>query len=168
MTRHHQNIFVPAHMWWFIIIIISWSLMLWQDLQFCLSLLLCSFWCIITNHQQFCTNATSYFYDLSTQPLLFELSKNFARPSTPPIFISAIALFTQPQHHGTIPAKKFENEWSYQICDDHFSYFLPKSAPCDVIRGQPWTYPMYKKERHCRRFLTQAPPFPGSATVSFC
>ena len=57
--------------------------------------------------------------------------------------------------------QKFEYEWSYQIIANHF---LPKSAPC----GQPWTYPMYKIERHCRRFLTQVPPFPGSATVHFC
>ena len=61
----------------------------------------------------------------------------------------------------------FENEWSYYISNGHFSYFLPRFAPCDVILGQLWTYSMYKGERHCHRFLIHAPPFSGSATTSF-
>ena len=44
----------------------------------------------------------------------------------------------------------FEIKWSDPINYGQFSNFLPKSAPCDVILGQPGTSAMYKEERLCQ------------------
>ena len=91
-------------LWFIIIIIISWPLMLRHDLQFCLT----SYYAFLMYYHQlptiFVQTQPHAFKTFQRNLLCLDCHKILLDQAKIPIFISDIALFTQPQRQGTLPA----------------------------------------------------------------
>ena len=109
MTHHHQIFLIICYG-----LLSAGPLMLRHDLQFCLT----SYYALsnvlspITNN--FYTNATSCFKTIQRNLFSWIVINFLARPSQHPIFITDIALFTQPLRQDAFP-DIFEIKWSYLI-----------------------------------------------------